>query len=487
VAAAVILLAVAVPAAWWTRSRPPLRTADVASEVTCEGNLAAGARCHRLLVPENRRDPRGRTIPLRIAILPATGSDRLPDPIFYLAGGPGQAATELMRDRELADPSLRERRDLVFADQRGTGASNALRCHFYGPPDDPQSYFQAFLPIDKVRACRAELESKADLTQYTTSASVEDLEAIRVALGYPQINLLGGSYGTRLAMEYLRRYGPEGRVRTVILESPVAPDSHSPENFGQMAAAALDAMFDECASTPSCATAFPDIREEARIVFDRLRQTNATATIFHPASRKSAEVTLTRDHVAEAIRYMLYSARGASMVPLYLHEAFTGNFAPIADFLIRWRAEGTFDGLYLSITCAEDVAFVPAEAADRDEPTFLGGYRVRQQRAACAEWPHGTRPEIAGQPVTSTVPVLMTSGALDPVTPSANADVLMRTLPNAVHVRVPFSGHSAAGLNGLGCLSTLKRTFIEQARTDALDTSCVAGIERPGFGVRDPR
>ena len=173
------------------------------------------------------------------------------------------------------------------------------------------------------------------------------------------------------------------------------------------------------------------------------------------------------------------------MVPLFLHEAFNDNYAPFADFLIRWRAGGTFDGLYLSITCAEDVPFVSSDAAERDEPTFLGGYRVRQQRAACAEWPRGKKENGANQPVSSPIPVLITSGMLDPVTPSANGDVIARTLPHSLHVRVPAGGHSPAGLTGLGCLSTLKRTFIEQARTDGLDTSCVANISRPGFGVRE--
>ena len=97
-------------------------------------------------------------------------------------------------------------------------------------------------------------------------------------------------------------------------------------------------------------------------------------------------------------------------MPLYLHEAFNGNFSPIADFLIRWRAEGTFDGLYLSITCAEDVPLVAPDAAERDDPTYLGGYRVRQQRAACAEWPRGTRSDASGSPVKTSVPILITSG-----------------------------------------------------------------------------
>jgi pimeloyl-ACP methyl ester carboxylesterase len=445
----------------------------------CTAIQVAEARCFRLAVPENWSNAAGRVIQLRVVVLSATGSNRVPDPIFYLAGGPGQAATELLHDPSWATTPLRERRDLVFADQRGTGESNPLTCRFYGPPEDVQSYFQAFLPIDKVRECRAALERTADLAQYTTTASVDDLEAIRTAFGYPQINLIGGSYGTRLAMEYVRRHEAAKRVRTVVLESPVTPRIHAPENFGQLAARALEARLDECARSPRCASDFPRIRDEARAVFERLRQGPVTATVAHPARQIPTQVTLNRDHVGEAIRYMMYSSAGAARVPEYLHEASTGNYSPIAQFLLRWRADGTFDGLYLSITCAEDVPLVAPDAADRDDPTYLGGYRVRQQRAACAEWPRGEASNQSREPVTSAVPTLITSGDLDPVTPPANGDEISRTLSNSLHVRVPSSGHSPAGLTGLECLANLKRAFIEGARTDGLDTSCVSRIARP--------
>jgi pimeloyl-ACP methyl ester carboxylesterase len=484
-------------------------TGGALTEEPCVGIPITEARCLRLTVPENQTTRRGRLISLRIVVLPATGTDRAEDALFYLAGGPGQAASELVADSSLAADALRARRDVVFADQRGTGGSNSLICQFYGPPDEPQAYFDTFLPIQKVRACRSRLETTADLAQYTTSASVEDLESIRVALKYPQLTLLGGSYGTRLAMEYVRRYEP--RVRAAILESPVTPATHAPEHFGQFAAQALDGLMDECLAAPECARAFPAIREEARQVFERLRRGPVTATVAHPsfpegsraspegsraspegsrasaegsrARRRPAEVTLTRDHVAEAIRYLMYSSLGASRVPLYLHEAFNGNFSPIADFLIRWRAAGTFDGLYLSITCAEDVPLVAPDAAERDDPTYLGGYRVRQQRAACAEWPRGTRSEESGSPVKASVPTLITSGVLDPVTPPENADTIARTLPHSLHLRVPSSGHSPIGLDGLDCLAELKRAFIERGRTDGLDTSCVAAIARPEFAT----
>jgi pimeloyl-ACP methyl ester carboxylesterase len=477
-------IAAALVAATVVGCRAPAATGEGAplAQQPCVNISAQDARCYRLTVPENRAARGGRTLGLRIVVLPATGGSRADDAVIVLAGGPGQAATDFIDEPALVQRELGKRRDLVFADQRGTGGSNELTCEFYGPPDKLQTYFDAFLPLEKVRHCRTALERKADLAQYTTATSVEDLEAIRVALGYQTLNLIGTSYGTRLAMEYVRRYEP--RVRSVVLEGPVTPRTHAPERFGQLAAAALDALLDECRVSTSCNQAFPELREQTRVIFERLGRGPVTASVAHPAARQTpSEIALTRDHVAEAIRYMMYSSAGASHVPLFLHEAFAGNYAPIASFLLRWRSRGTFDGLYLSITCAEDVPLVSPDAAERDEPTFLGGYRVRQQRDACAAWPRGSGPANHTTPVTASVPTLIVSGMLDPVTPPSNGDEIARTLANALHVRVPFGGHSPAGLSGLECLSDLKRQFIDAGRIDGLDAGCVGRMSRPAFST----
>jgi pimeloyl-ACP methyl ester carboxylesterase len=451
--------------------------------VDCSGNAVSGVgfepcmqggRCTTVSVPERRGDAENaRKIPIRATILPATGSNGAADPIFYLAGGPGQAASELARHSTLVDMSLRDRRDLVFVDQRGTGGSHRLDCRFYG--GDVQSYFAPFMPLDKVRACRQELERRADLPAYTTAETVEDLEAVRKTLGYERVNLFGGSYGTRLAMEYVRTYGE--RVRAVVLHGPVPPSLPVPEGFGRLAQQALDALLAECTADARCAAAFPQIRAEAITVFDRLRSSLVQASV------EGASVTLSRDNVAEATRYMMYSSAQAGRVPLYLHEAFAGNFGPVAEFLRRHRGRGTFEALYLSVTCTEDIPFVSADAAEADEPTYLGGYRVREQRAACAEWPRGRAPTTR-DPVRTEIPVLITSGMLDPVTPPAYGDELARTLPNSLHVHVPYGGHVLDGLQGLSCVTGIVRQFLEQGHAREIETACIQQIRRPGFVVR---
>jgi pimeloyl-ACP methyl ester carboxylesterase len=472
----VVLIASAVACGNGAGAAPVGAASDALRTGDCDDVYPDGTRCSWLSVYENRESRTGRRIELRIAVLPASGRSA-PDPVFFLAGGPGQAASVGARIPWLN--ALRADRDLVLVDQRGTGGSNGLFCQFYGPPGDLPSYFREFLPVAQVKACRQQLERTADLSQYTTAYSVEDLEDVRRALGYQRINLVGGSYGTRLAMEYVRNYG--SNVRSVVLEGVAAPAMHMPDRFGEMAQRALDALLNECEQDAKCHAAFPDVRAAAVSVFDRLAEGPVQARVTHPRSGQSGEVTLTRNHVAEALRYMMYSARDASGVPLALTRARAGDYQLFADHLLRHRLNGRFEALYLSATCTEDVPNVPADAESREANTYMAGYRLREQRAACGEWPRGSTPDWIGKPVQSDVPALLVSGALDPVTPPEAAEKVLAGLTRGRHVVVPFGGHSPAGLAGIECLTQLRQAFIGDGHADRLDTSCLSEIRRLGF------
>ena len=452
------------------RADRTIRTGD------CAGAYPEGTRCSWLTVFENRESGAGRQIELRIAVLPAYGT-AASDPVFFLAGGPGQAAAVGARIPGLN--ALRAERDLVLVDQRGTGGSNGLFCEFYGPPADLASYFKEFLPLAQVKACRKQLERTADLSQYTTAYSVEDLEEVRRALGYQRINLVGGSYGTRLAMEYVRKYG--GNVRSVVLEGVAAPAMHMPDRFGEHAQRALDALLTECEQDAACRAAFPDVRAAASSVFERLAAAPVQARVTHPRTGQSGEVTLTRNHVAESLRYMMYSSREASDVPLALTRASAGDYQLFAERLLRRRLDGQFEALYLSATCTEDVPYLPPDSESHEANTYMAGYRLREQRAACGEWPRGSVPAWLGKPVQSDVPTLLISGALDPVTPPEMGEKVLAGLTRGRHVIVPFAGHSPAGLSGADCITGLKQAFISEGDATHLDTSCVRAIRRPGF------
>jgi len=213
-------------------------------------------------VPEK---PGGRTINLNVSVIGS--KEKHGDAIFALAGGPGVAATGMAGYMTRTFDG--SGRDIVLIDARGTGKSNPLHCDFGGSDKDLQGYFNDFLPLDQVTACRDQLAKRADLTQYTTSRIVDDVEAVRKKLGYKQIDLYGTSYGTRVAIEYMRRY-PKN-VRTAILDGVVPPSLHTSETFAADAQSSLNRVIELCLADASCSGNYPRLRDDYATLLDRVR------------------------------------------------------------------------------------------------------------------------------------------------------------------------------------------------------------------------
>lgn len=443
-------------------------------------------RCGTYEVFENRATRQGRKISLKVVVLPATGAERAPDPFFYLEGGPGVSAVDSAGYIAQEFAALRERRDLVFLDQRGTGGSNPLVCPMYDPAD-PQSALREFFPPDSVRRCRPALEAKADLTLYTTNSAADDLDDVRAALGYERINLFGASYGTRAALVYLKRH-PRS-VRSLLLQGVAPTHRFMPLDFPQSAQRALDGVLGECERDAACRAAFPRIRAEAREVFEKLKKAPVEVEIKLPQTGATARVKLSRNLAAEAVRYMLYNSGVAPRVPLIIHRAAAGDFAPLASAALNYRrnlVDADSNGLYLSITCAEDLPFIKPGEGERTDDTFIGHYRLTEQRAACALWPRAPVPPDYSQPTRSDAPVLIFTGQWDPVTPPSQGDEVARHLPQSLHVVVPQGGHGFGGLQGRECLRRLMVEFVERGTTKGLDTACVTGIKRQAFATALP-
>ena len=442
-------------------------------------------KCGTFEVYENRATKTGRKISLNIVVYPATGAKREPDPLFYFAGGPGSAATDDARGFAPEFKKIREHRDLVFVDQRGTGNSHALDCTLFNPTD-PQSYLGYFFPLEDVRKCRAELEPKADLKLYTTTIAMDDIDEVRAALGYERINLFGGSYGTRAALTYLKRY-PQ-RVRTATLQGVAPPDQYMPSDFPVANERALQGILAECAADEACNKAFPNLKEEAKSVLAQLMKGPIELEVDKPDSKERVKVRLNRDLAAEAIRYMLYNPVAASRVPVVLHLAAQGNFEPLLNQALFYRKVlvGTgSNGMYLSITCAEDLPWIkPGEGERLAANTFLGDYRLRQQREACSLWPRAEIERDYAAPVKVDVPVLILTGEWDPVTPPANGDRVAKHLPNSLHVVVPSGAHGLGGLRGGECILDFMSEFVTRGTTKGLDTSCVKSVRRQGFVLK---
>lgn len=436
------------------------------------------ARCGVLTVAENPDAPDGRTIALDIAVLPATGSSNVvqADPLFLLAGGPGQSATEVYPLAVYLFEEVNRTRDIVLIDQRGTGEESGFTCDNLTdeslPDDLPDAAAVALLD-----ECRAALAERADLTQYTTDRFIADLEAARLALDYDTINLYGASYGSRAALAYMRRH-PDV-IRSAVLDAVAGPELVLYRDMPRDGQRALDLLFERCAADAACHAAFPDVRAEYDDLLARLATPQAI-TVAHPLTNEPLEFQMTRDRLGQYVFNVLYSAEFQSLLPLLIHHAHeTGDFAPlIIQALSVGSGAGLYTGLLYAVACSEDAPLIDP-AAETQTDTSFGSFAANFQ-AICAGWP---RAEVAGdlrQPLQSDIPTLLLSGGSDPVTPPTYAEAAAATLPNSRHLVVPGYGH---GVLAVGCMPRVVAQFIRDGHADDLDTACLDELQPPPFFV----
>src|ERR1044071_4029017 len=442
--------------------------------------LKSRAWCGKYEVFEDRASKRGRKIALNMVILPALAEKPAPDPVFFFAGGPGQSAASLagfLGEGPLSN--IRQGRDLVFIDQRGTGASNPLTCNLFADDNDLRGYFEDMFPVQEIRACRERLEKIADLKQYTTSVAIEDFDDVRRALGYERINLYGGSYGTTVSLAYLRRY--RENVRSVVLAGVAPTNLKLPLPFAKGAQYALDHLMDDCAADSACHAAFPNLRDEFRSVLNRLGKGTVSVELINPLTKKSQRVSLGRGVFAERLRMMLYDRGPASSVPLLIHRAYQGDFKPFLLAALP-QARGIYQslslGMYFTVTCSESVPFITEEDIKKEtNGTFLGDYRVRVHVNACREWAQSPAPSSFTHAVKADAPVLMLSGEVDPASPHWLGAGVARYLPNSRQVTIPYGGHGYFS----ACISGITAEFISKGTVQGLNTSCLDGVRRPPF------
>jgi pimeloyl-ACP methyl ester carboxylesterase len=425
-------------------------------------------RCLTLPVPLEPGKPA--TLNLHVTIAPALRQGARPDPLFVLAGGPGEAGSDVLPLLSTAFRRVRATRDIVFIDQRGTGLSGKLDC----PSDSDEDAQLSDLEADAaLRRCIA--ASKAPFAAYTTAAAARDIEAVRRALGFGRINLWGGSYGTRLAQAYARAY-PAG-VRTLTLDAVAAPDQVIPAG-GHDAQAALDRLFAQCASDAACAHAYPNLRGEFDALVARLDAGPLTLNLPDPRTARQVDVTMTSARLLDTVRNMLYAPADARRLPFLVHSASAGRWQP---FVARRNLAADFspDGspatlLHLAVVCAEDMPrFTPALAASDASP--LTRTLADRLRGLCRAMNVPAVPETP--PTRIAAPVLLLSGAQDPVTPPRRAQDAARFMDHAQLLTAPNAGH---GVSQLGCAPRLLRTFLD--RPDAkVDGACLNEIPAPTF------
>jgi pimeloyl-ACP methyl ester carboxylesterase len=444
---------------------------------TPQGLVTSSAECGWLTVAENPQRPDGPSIELRVALLRARSESPQPDPLFFFAGGPGQSALESFRAVAPALALVRRERDIVLIDQRGSGASNPLRCP---PPEDISALLRtpSAAEIEQYTSdCLQQID--ADTHYYTTTQTAADIDAVRQALGYQRINLFGISYGTRLAQVYLRHY-PDS-VRTVTLDGVVPMELMLGSEHALRLEQTLLELFSRCAQDTACNSAFPRVSQHFESLKQRVRAGPTEIEVALPLSGRAISMQFNEDVLAASLRMLAYAPAGQAVLPLLVYEAATEEqyqrLAGMALMIVENLSDSIYRGLEVSVVCAEDVPFFPATPLHPD--TLLGDSLIEISRQQCQQWPHTRVGTEFHEPVRSEVPVLLLSGEFDPVTPPAYAEQVVQHFPNGRHLVGPGQGH---GISSRGCAPKLLAEFVSAGSATEIDAGCLEDLgARPFF------
>jgi pimeloyl-ACP methyl ester carboxylesterase len=436
------------------------------------------AQCAVLAVAENREDPGGRQLDLRVARIPAVNRSRKSDALFVLAGGPGQGAASFYMSVAAAFARINRDRDIVLVDQRGTGASNPLRCEGEAQLSDAATAAEVSAAAQR---CLEALRARASVAFYTSSIAVQDLEQVRAALGYEHIDLYGASYGTRVAQHYLRRY-PQ-RVRALILDGVVPPEVALGPEVAPDAEAALRRILARCVAERGCRERFGDPTHDYEALRGRLAVRAVPVILADPSLGEPRHLEFGREQLSSVLRLGGYSADYAALLPLWLHGAATrAEFAPLAaQFLLLERSIETLaTGMHNSVVCSEDVPFWEGRPIDRAAlaATFMGAGQIEGLIALCRVWPHGPIDADFHEPLHAQAPALLLSGSDDPVTPPAYARQAARGFGQVLEIELPGFGHGALTAP---CIDRLLAQFLERGTLTGLETGCTRNARPPPF------
>jgi pimeloyl-ACP methyl ester carboxylesterase len=439
--------------------------------------VSVEARCGKLEVFENRESKTGRKIALNIAVIPSVSANPQDDPIVFFAGGPGQAAVKLASAAFHILHKARREREIILVDQRGTGKSNPLDCN---DKNKNLSLAEKLTDPDSTRqmqACLQKLDAAPE--HYTTPNAVADMEDVRAALGYDKLNLFGVSYGTRMALSYLRAY-PQ-HVRSAILDS-VAPSAIKlPLYAGRDTQAALQRTIDDCMKNPACKKLAPDLQQDLLHISAALEKAPVKINLNNPATNEKTELVMDQRIFAASLRSILYRASYASLLPLTVSEAKKANFTPLIAQTTAFSADledGMSLGMFMAVICAEDVPLIGKDEIQGLANPLFHADMFDSLLKTCAIWPKGKIPVEHSQPVSSDVPVLLMSGALDPATPPVWGDLVAKTLSRSKHIIAENLSHS---VSAHGCFPQLMADFFKAGNADKLDAACVKNIARPAF------
>lgn len=428
---------------------------------------SVAARCGTLRVPIDRDHPKEGSIDLKVAIVPALNRRSTLAPLFLLAGGPGQSAMRVYVALSSAFARINRNHDIVLLDQRGTGTSNLQSCVY---PEDWQEPADALPALRKATEdCLAKLGPLVRF--YTTSVAIRDLDDVRVALGFDRIDLYGGSYGTRVAEQYMRRH-PE-HVHAVILDGVIYPQQAIGAETPQDAERALNLIVARCLQAPDCAAVYPELQDELKALLRQFGPQKVMVTIDDPNSGLPLEIEFNRRLLDTALRLLSYSSMQASLLPALIHEAAHGKLRPLAAqsvMNVRQLADQLANGMQYSVICSEDEPLLAGVDRTAMAKTYQGTDMVDGLHAICALWPRGPVDADLHAPLHSDIPTLLLSGEADPVTPPVDAERAAAGLSRHRHLILKGEGH---GQLATACVPIIAAEFLDNADPEKLDAGCL--------------
>lgn len=431
-------------------------------------------KCGQLLVPENYQQENSEKISINFAVLPAIDNSKNKEPLMFLAGGPGQGAVSLAGGLYRAFNEIRKTRDLILVDQRGTGESHPLQCENALDVDVYSTTPEDFSAAD-VKECLASLTG--DLAQYNSENAIRDFDEVRKALSHEKIAIYGGSYGTRAGLVYMRLF-PES-LSAVILDS-VGPIEVPIGIFGQSSARSFSMLLENCRKALSCQKAYPNLEAEFNHVVESLENAPISINIPHPRLGTQTKHVVNKNKFISTLFMQLYSVETRKLIPLIIHQAYQGNYAPIAGLTAMSEdGAGIFIGLHLNIVCNEDYPRISNDMFTQDaNNNFNGELGHKFIELACPLWPQYRPSEAFYSPVMVDIPTLIISGDLDPVTPPSNGDFPAKTLPNNKHIIMKNSGHTPGSS---ACGIDIINEFLTTKNPNDLNETCLEEIPEESF------
>ncbi|MCA9922216.1 MAG: alpha/beta fold hydrolase [Anaerolineales bacterium] len=466
---------------------PIFETADCRFTFTVDADI----QCGYLIVPEDRANP-GRTIRLHVAIVSSKSSDPAPDPVVYLNGGPG-IHTLIATDYfvTLFDDILAQR-DLILFDQRGTGYSEpALDCpetteavfaHIESDLDSAEEHANY---VAALTACHDRLTAAGiNLSAYNSAAGAADLHELRHALGYETWNLLGISYGTRLALTAMRDFGSTGTIRSVILDSVAPPQADFLAEGGINVDHAFNLLFARCTADEACNNAYPNLETRFYALVDKLNDEPTPVVVTDRVSRTTYRVPFDGNDLIDIAFNMMYIPSQISTLPRMLSRLEQNGKGELTNLLTErlQRAETTSVGMRYSVQCSEEVPFNDPAAFEENQaalPAQLADFTeiaLENDAANCDAWQVEPADPMENEPVISSIPTLILTGDYDPITPPTFAQETAEYLSHDYYFE--FEGQSHSILSSSSCGMELVIPFLNRPDTPP-DDSC---LEHQFFG-----